>query len=412
MYRIITAPSTKVQFRDFFIADQLVSLSYTLSMLQIIGCYPPLTMSLASESDDDITSSFTCSISNSWLTPVLAMLPPFWRLLQCLRRYYDSKRVNPHLINGGKYLSGVINIWAAATWRVKGTTPALAFWVVFSIISTLYGYAWDILMDWGFLQPTTKHKYLRDRLFYSKRWFYYFAMISNFVFRCSWTLSMIPTTAFIRHKDLLAWSIALFEMLRRWQWNFIRMENEHATNCGMFRATLEIPIPKFEPPTDEDEDRRKRYEEGDDEIDGESHGLISLTKLKKRKQSNLQPRATNLLKESYRYRDYDRNDNHDDDQDAMEHGYGRGPDMMNNNGATEISLEEGVDLGVSQNAGTMSKLRFDTTGARDREGPIEEIDPEKNSSRASPIIAKSVLGTEQNDRRTSKDDSVQVVIDT
>ena len=43
-------------------------------------------------------------------------------------------------------------------------------------------------------------------------------------------------------------------------WNYFRVENEHTTNCGMFRATLEVPLP---------------FEDGeltDDEDDGEDDG--------------------------------------------------------------------------------------------------------------------------------------------
>lgn len=45
-----------------------------------------------------------------WITPIIASLPPWWRLLQCIRRYKDS-RESVHLINGGKYLT---SIWATA----------------------------------------------------------------------------------------------------------------------------------------------------------------------------------------------------------------------------------------------------------------------------------------------------------
>ena len=34
---------------------------------------------------------------------VIAALPSWWRFAQCLRRYYDTKQANPHLINAGKY---------------------------------------------------------------------------------------------------------------------------------------------------------------------------------------------------------------------------------------------------------------------------------------------------------------------
>jgi hypothetical protein len=37
--------------------------------------------------------------------------------------------------------------------------------------------------------------------------------------------------------------LALGEMLRRIQWNIFRLENEHANNCGQFRAIKEIPLP-------------------------------------------------------------------------------------------------------------------------------------------------------------------------
>ena len=37
--------------------------------------------------------------------------------------------------------------------------------------------------------------------------------------------------------------VAFTEVLRRCAWSYFRVENEHATNCGMFRATLEVPLP-------------------------------------------------------------------------------------------------------------------------------------------------------------------------
>ena len=31
--------------------------------------------------------------------------------------------------------------------------------------------------------------------------------------------------------------------ISRIQWNVFRLENEHVNNCGMFRATKDIPLP-------------------------------------------------------------------------------------------------------------------------------------------------------------------------
>jgi len=35
----------------------------------------------------------------------------------------------------------------------------------------------------------------------------------------------------------------MLEMLRRWQWNFYRLENEHLGNMDQYRVTREVPLP-------------------------------------------------------------------------------------------------------------------------------------------------------------------------
>ena len=37
------------------------------------------------------------------IRPILAALPAWFRFAQCLRRYYNTKKVFPHLVNAGKY---------------------------------------------------------------------------------------------------------------------------------------------------------------------------------------------------------------------------------------------------------------------------------------------------------------------
>ena len=38
-------------------------------------------------------------------------------------------------------------------------------------VSTAYTWSWDVFMDWGLGQK--KHRYLAERLMYSRRWVYY-----------------------------------------------------------------------------------------------------------------------------------------------------------------------------------------------------------------------------------------------
>lgn len=42
-----------------------------------------------------------------WVAPFLASLPPWWRLLQCFRRYRDSDET-VHLYNAAKYTSSIM----------------------------------------------------------------------------------------------------------------------------------------------------------------------------------------------------------------------------------------------------------------------------------------------------------------
>jgi hypothetical protein len=48
-----------------------------------------------------------CNMSQMWVAPFLASLPPWWRLLQCFRRYRDSDE-KVHLLNAAKYTSSIM----------------------------------------------------------------------------------------------------------------------------------------------------------------------------------------------------------------------------------------------------------------------------------------------------------------
>jgi xenotropic and polytropic retrovirus receptor 1 len=54
-----------------------------------------------------------CSSSANGIRPLLSVLPFLWRLLQCLRRYRDTKQ-RFQLVNAGKYTLSIIFISVAA----------------------------------------------------------------------------------------------------------------------------------------------------------------------------------------------------------------------------------------------------------------------------------------------------------
>ncbi|KAI8340182.1 SPX domain-containing protein [Chlamydoabsidia padenii] len=172
-----------VEFRDFFIADELNSLAFSLWMEIYFFCVYGWHWN-----DLDIH----CNVPKMWVSPCLACLPPLWRGLQCLRRYYNSKEVH-HLVNGLKYVTSIMATIFVGARRIHPSPTIEAFWIIVSIINSTYTSIWDIKMDWGW-----------------------------------------PIFTFLT---------AFLEAIRRIIWNFYRLENEHLNNCGHYRAIKEIPLP-------------------------------------------------------------------------------------------------------------------------------------------------------------------------
>lgn len=94
-----------------------------------------------------------------------------------------------------KYATSVMTATLSFVYRFN--KAIFAFFVASSVISTCYAYYWDLVhhivtkkYDWGFLQGGSRNRLLRDALSYKSSLIYYLAIISNFVLRCSWTLSI------------------------------------------------------------------------------------------------------------------------------------------------------------------------------------------------------------------------------
>lgn len=248
---------SSVEFRDFFLGDELNSLAYSMSNLWLLGC----------EYDAHWSVPDRCNGNMTWWTPVLSALPAFLRLLQCIRRYVDSNcSVNTHLVNGVKYLTTILNYFFYFNYRHHNSHGRVHFalWVLFATINSLYACSWDIVMDWNLLQSNDTYPLLRSHLAFEDVWFvYYVAMVTNIIGRFVWVIYLFGGPASTPLRSFLA---ALIEMLRRWQWNFIRLENEHIGNSDSYKIVRDLPLPY---PV-------KRVESFDDE-DGHSFHLASLS---------------------------------------------------------------------------------------------------------------------------------------
>lgn len=126
-----------------------------------------------------------------WITPFLASLPPWWRLLQCLRRYRDSNE-RVHLLNAAKYSSSIMAAIVTGLRRMYrkfnyiyiymytgkvihiylyfvASTVMTIFWTITCLCNSIYTSSWDLKMDWGLLKPNSKHFLLRDDIVFY-RW--------------------------------------------------------------------------------------------------------------------------------------------------------------------------------------------------------------------------------------------------
>ncbi|KAH8084370.1 EXS family protein/ERD1/XPR1/SYG1 family protein [Cristinia sonorae] len=225
--KLLISGTQRVEFADFWMGDQFCSLIFTLSNLYFIPCSLPLLS----------------------------------RAIQSLRRYHDSKLFT-HLINGGKYATGIVYYLSYYIWRNHGGGRGKSFvvWIVFATCYSIYAGSWDLLMDWSLLRPhVPRYPLLRPNILYTNAVpVYYFAIITNVLLRFLWVL-YIPEQG--PNFLLRTFIVAMLEALRRWQWNFFRLENEHLGNVDQYRVTREVPLPyaiDAGDDSDDEDDRRSR----------------------------------------------------------------------------------------------------------------------------------------------------------
>ncbi|XP_048108483.1 xenotropic and polytropic retrovirus receptor 1a isoform X2 [Alosa alosa] len=253
LFRVFTAPFHRVEFADFWLADQLNSLVILLMDLEYLVCFYSMELVWTNPSGllPTTPGDRVCHKYSYGLRAVIQCLPAWCRFVQCLRRYRDTKRAFPHLVNAGKYSTTFFVVTFAALYKThKEQThdDADVFFyllIVFSTVSSLYTLIWDLKMDWGlFDRHAGENTFLREEIVYPHKAYYYCAIIEDVILRFAWTLQLSLSTMTPHHSisDILATLLAPLEVFRRFVWNFFRLENEHLNNCGEFRAVRDISV--------------------------------------------------------------------------------------------------------------------------------------------------------------------------
>ncbi|KAK9182951.1 hypothetical protein WN944_026099 [Citrus x changshan-huyou] len=104
-------------------------------------------------------------------------------------------------------------------------------------------YYWRAMQDWGFLNPNSRNPWLRDDLIMRNKSIYYISIALNVVLRIAWVETVMWLHVTTVQWRMLDFFMASLEVIRRGHWNFYRLENEHLSDVGKFRAVKAVPLP-------------------------------------------------------------------------------------------------------------------------------------------------------------------------
>lgn len=109
---IIAAPFFVVKFRHFFLADVITSARLMLSDTTAMMCF---YTSGEFTSSQPLTCMWATNLNYLW-----GMIPFWWRMLQCLRRYRDDRTNETQLWNALKYFISLMTGLSVMMYKLTG----------------------------------------------------------------------------------------------------------------------------------------------------------------------------------------------------------------------------------------------------------------------------------------------------
>ncbi|XP_034198545.1 phosphate transporter PHO1 homolog 3-like isoform X2 [Prunus dulcis] len=239
LFHCICAPLYKVTLPDFFLADQLTSQVQAIRSLQFYVCYygwGDYKLRQNTCKSHDVFNTFTF---------IVACIPYWSRLLQCLRRLVEEKDPMQGY-NGLKYFFTIVAVSMRTAYNLESLKNEVNWKIlagVFSIVAAIYGTYWDLVVDWGLLQRNSKNRWLRDKLLLPYKSVYFGAMVLNVLLRFAWLQTVLKFNVSFMHTQTMIAVVASLEIIRRGIWSFFRLENEHLNNVGKYRTFKSVPLP-------------------------------------------------------------------------------------------------------------------------------------------------------------------------
>ncbi len=127
LFRTVTSPFAKVQFKEAFFADQLTSMVRFVTDLAYTTCYYTTAAFLL----DDNSGAQHCIDQITYSAWAVSCAPHYFRLMQCFKRYYDTREAMPHLANAGKYsvaiFISIMSLLANNHYKVRAPMTPLVY---------------------------------------------------------------------------------------------------------------------------------------------------------------------------------------------------------------------------------------------------------------------------------------------
>jgi hypothetical protein len=301
--KIFRAPFHEVTFFQSFAADIFTSLARPFVDLSFALCFfftgEWHRVFEASEPVEDAAwRKHRCATNETFnytVVPLIVSAPLLIRIVQNFRRYHDTGKRWPHLLNALKYfVAEQIVLLGALHPRIStnsnafsdadATNTAYHYAFIAALVgSSLFTYAWDVRMDWGIrtwrgsnLRGTYKEAVEEDcprtppaaagadgvpaaavtgtsgklvkrpqvknterKMLLTQRWIYRTAIVLDLFMRFAWSLTLIPAKLFGAVNPTFV--LGTTELCRRAMWCIIRVEFEHASNEHEYRRVEHVP---------------------------------------------------------------------------------------------------------------------------------------------------------------------------
>ena len=241
------------KFGDILLADVLTSYAKVIADLFVALC-------MFFQTDGSATNRPDRACGGQYLVPIIIAIPSLIRFRQCIIEYLRVRESNrkaggigaggwggQHLANALKYSSAFpVIIFSALQRNLSmdndsiGLTQTALYrcWLVAVFTNSFYSFYWDVAKDWDLTlfsasRNSHMHPYgLRQRLYFPSKEVYYFAIVTDLLLRCTWSLKLSPHLDHFADFESGIFLMEFLEVGRRWMWIFFRVETEWVRNTA------------------------------------------------------------------------------------------------------------------------------------------------------------------------------------